>query len=85
MNNIETELKEINEQQLDFILRTLSPELWKVHRFIKETKVDPDWLCRIMRAIERVQNGIGYGRVGIDIRERQIRKVDNTETDIGVY
>lgn len=74
-------IEEINEKQLELLLRTLAPEFWKLYMYTKQTSTNPDWLCRIMRGIYNVKAGTGWGKVIIGVQNRDIYQVETTETD----
>ena len=69
------------EEQLEEALFIISPSVYKIVMVLRQTGIQPELLCRVIRGVYNIQNGTGYGKVVIEIKDKVVYMVENTEKD----
>jgi hypothetical protein len=63
-------------------IREVDPEMYIIKEMIAITKVNPQILPKIIRAIAGIGWGTGYGKVQIFIENRKVSQVKPEESDL---
>lgn len=71
-----------NEQQFLEVLKQLDPQLFFIKSSLLQTRVNPDILPRIIRALGNLNIGTGYGEIMILVKERTVTQIKSNESDI---
>jgi hypothetical protein len=80
MNKLPDE--QANEEKLLQILAVLDPGLYRIKTYLEEYKVNPDIVCRVIRALGNVNIGTGYGEVSILIKSKTVTQIRGGESDV---
>ena len=70
------EEKKNNEEKFDQVLATVYPELWRIHKSLKETNINPIVVPAVINAIFEVAYVTGHGDVRIYIVNRKITNIE---------
>ena len=63
------------------IVRRLDPEFYLIKLSLQETGVNPSFLPKIIRAINNLAMGTGYGKVQVFISNKRVTQIKNEESD----
>ena len=64
------------------LVKTLDPDLYKIKVAMLETKVNPEIVPQIIRAISNISYGTGFGNVKISISNRKIQQIAALESEL---
>ena len=83
------EISAYNEKIIEEKAKNLEPEFWLLARYIKETKVNPEILWRVVRGINNLWLGTKAGRLiifvngtktTVQVREDDIKALNTLDT-----
>jgi len=65
-----------NKEKFETILAATYPELWRIHKTLEETKINPVIVTAVINAIYEVAYITGHGDVKIYISDRKITNIE---------
>lgn len=74
------QIEEENQARYLEILSQIDPELWLIKMALVETRLNPTFIPKIIRAISNLLIGSGYGIVKIFMKARIIKQIDSNES-----
>ena len=74
MNQLEE--RRNNEEKFDQMLATVHPELWRIHKTLKETNINPVIVPAVINSIFEVAYVTGHGDVRIYIVDRKVTNIE---------
>ena len=72
-------IDQVNEQNLEMVIKTLDPQLYMIKIALDETGIDPMIVPHIIRVLGNLTLGAGYGHVRIYMQARAITDIESTE------
>lgn len=72
---------ENNEKIFSEMVQRFKPEIWVIMDILEQTGVDPYILLKIIRQINNVAIGSGYGQVVVAIEKSVVRYVRGEDVD----
>ena len=64
------------------LVKALDPELFDIKVAIEETQVNPFIIPKLIRVISNIYYGTGYGKVVIQISDREVVSIDANEKEL---
>jgi len=74
-------VEQLNLKKYWDVVRRLEPEFYLIRIALKETKVNPLILPRVIRAIKNMYLGTQYGKIQIFMQAGKITLIQGEETD----
>ena len=80
MNSLPT-VDQVNLEAYWEVVRNLEPEFYLIRIALEETGINPMILPKIIRSINNLARGTGYGKVQVFIQQRKVTQVKGEESD----
>ena len=76
-----TTVQQANLDKYWNVVRNLEPEFYLIRIALQETGINPMILPKIIRSINNLARGTGYGKVQVFIQQRKVTQVKGEESD----